>query len=394
MPVPQPEQTAVSRSRVLVVFGTRPEAIKMAPVVRAIDASPALEAVCCVTAQHREMLDQALRTFDLIPAHDLDLMRPGQGLSELTARVLGGMRGVIEREAPAAVLVQGDTTTTMATALAAFYAGVPVGHVEAGLRTGDIRSPWPEEMNRRVATVLADFHFAPTAAARDRLLGEGVPADAVTLTGNTVIDALLSVRDRLNDPNSAESAEARAALPFLDDADPRRVVLVTCHRRESFGAGLERILDAVRELARRPDVLVVLPVHLNPAVSARVRARLSGHDRVVLTEPQPYIPFVRLMSRSRLILTDSGGVQEEAPSLGVPVLVMRETTERREGIDAGTSELVGTDPDRIVRAAERLLDDPDYYESVARRENPYGDGGAGARIAKALESALREASTA
>ena len=366
--------------KVLSVFGTRPEAIKMAPVVEALRDDPAIDARVCVTAQHRGMLDQVLEAFAITPDHDLDLMRPGQDLTDVTARVLTGMRGVLEAEAPDWVLVHGDTTTAMAAALAAFYARVRIGHVEAGLRTHDLSRPFPEEMNRCVVDRIADLMFAPTPRSRQNLLDENLAADRVLVTGNTVIDALLQVRDRVTSGAQAEAMGER--FGFLDPG--KRTLLVTGHRRESFGEGFERLCRALRRLAARDDLQVVYPVHLNPNVQEPVRRILHGLDAVHLIDPLDYLPFVYLMTRADIILTDSGGVQEEAPSLGKPVLVTREVTERPEAVDAGTVALLGTDEERIVAEVTALLDEPSRYAAFARAVNPYGDGAAAERIAAAL----------
>lgn len=363
--------------RVLVVFGTRPEAIKMAPVVRVLQSSSAVETRVCVTAQHRQMLDQVLDLFGIVAEHDLDLMAPGQDLTDITTRVLTGLRGVLTESRPELVLVHGDTTTTLATTLAAYYQRIPVGHVEAGLRTGNPYSPWPEEINRKVTGAVATHHFAPTPRARDNLLAERVDPDRIVVTGNTVIDALLDVVQRVRG-DEALGESMRARFPFLDPA--RRLVLVTGHRRESFGGGFERICTGLARLADREDTQVVYPVHLNPNVKEPVERNLGRHPNVELIAPLDYLPFVYLMDRASLIVTDSGGIQEEAPSLGKPVLVMRDSTERPEAVDAGTVELVGTDTDRIVDRATRLLDDPEAYAAMARAHNPYGDGRAAERI--------------
>lgn len=368
--------------RVLTVFGTRPEAIKMAPVVKALAVSPQIEARVCVTAQHREMLDQVLDLFRIVPDYDLNLMKPGQDLTDITANVLHGLKPVLADFAPDLVLVHGDTTTTMAASLAAYYQRIPVGHVEAGLRTGDILSPWPEEVNRKVASAITRLHFAPTKRSQQNLLAENVSADQIFVTGNTVIDALHEVVARIED-DTALAQELAERLP-LDPA--KRMVLITGHRRESFGGGFERICAAVRRIAARPDVEIVYPVHLNPNVKGPVEAHLSGLQNVRLIEPQDYLPFVYLMHRSTLILTDSGGVQEEAPSLGKPVLVMRDTTERPEAVEAGTVRLVGTDEDLIVSSAEHLLDDQAAYQAMSFAHNPYGDGFAASRIIEAIHA--------
>jgi UDP-N-acetylglucosamine 2-epimerase (non-hydrolysing) len=367
--------------RVLSVFGTRPEAIKMAPVVLALQRVPGIQSHVCVTGQHRQMLDQVLKLFDIQPDHDLNIMRPGQDLTDVTSNILLGLREVLRQGRYDLVLVHGDTTTTMAAAMAAFYEKVDVGHVEAGLRTGNPLSPWPEEMNRGVVGRLARLHFAPTARAREALLTENVVADDIWVTGNTVIDALQHVADTLRrTPALREQMAAR--FPFLDGAC--RLVTVTGHRRENFGDGFERICQALKRLSLRPDIQIVYPVHLNPSVQEPVRRILGDASNVHLIEPLDYLPFVHLMNRSHLIITDSGGVQEEAPSLGKPVLVMRDTTERPEAVEAGTVRLVGTDIERIGAEANRLLDDELAYQRMARAMNPYGDGKAAERIVQAI----------
>ena len=366
----------VDKLRVLSIFGTRPEAIKMAPVVRGLAAADDIDGRVCVTAQHREMLDQVLDLFAIKPDYDLDLMRPGQGLEDITAGVLHGLSSVLDDFQPQLVLVHGDTTTTLASSLAAYYRKIPVGHVEAGLRTGNIFSPWPEEVNRKVAGAIASLHFAPTEQSKRNLLAEAVPEQAILVTGNTVIDALIDVVAKLEaDPAQMANFATRFGL------DPaKRMLLVTGHRRESFGDGFVRICEALALLAARSDVEIVYPVHLNPNVKGPVEEKLSGFANVHLIPPQDYLPFVYLMSRAAVILTDSGGVQEEAPSLGKPVLVMRETTERPEAVDAGTVKLVGTDATRIVSEVNRLLDDRSAYEAMSFAHNPYGDGKAVDRI--------------
>ena len=371
----------IDRPRILCVFGTRPEAIKMAPVIRALAApSSGLEPVVCVTDQHREMLDQVLRFFDVTPDHRLGVMRPGQTPSEIAARVLERLPAVIDDVRPAGVLVQGDTTTTVAAALAAFHARVPVGHVEAGLRTNRLDAPFPEEANRRLTTVVARWHFAPTPGARENLLREHVTASSVVVTGNPGVDALLWAVERLRD---------RQVGPRLPAEATRRLVLVTAHRRESFGAPLVELCGALRELAERnPDVELVYPVHLNPQVQEPVRRILRAHPRIHLLPPVGYAELVDLLRRCHLVLTDSGGIQEEAPSLGKPVLVLRDTTERGEGIAAGTARLVGTSRRRIVAETERLLGDAAAYEAMARAHNPYGDGRASERIVRVLRRTL------
>jgi UDP-N-acetylglucosamine 2-epimerase (non-hydrolysing) len=373
--------------KVLTVFGTRPEAIKMAPVVKVLAADSAFDARVCVTAQHRQMLDQVLDLFAIRPDFDLNLMQPGQDLSDITSNVLLGMRDVYRQWLPDIVLVHGDTTTTLAASLSAYYAKVKVGHVEAGLRTHNKFAPWPEEMNRCLTGVLADMHFAPTPTARENLLADGVADKAIHVTGNTVIDALLDVVQRLRD-DAALRSRMESRFSFIDPA--KRLILVTGHRRENFGAGFEAICHALAEIARRDDVQIAYPVHLNPDVQEPVYRILSGVAEVHLIEPQDYLPFVYLMDRSALIITDSGGVQEEAPTLGKPVLVMRDTTERSEAVEAGTVKLIGTDRVKIVDEVNRLLDDPVTYGAMSRAHNPYGDGLAAHRIRDILKTGLTQ----
>lgn len=373
------------KKKVMIVFGTRPEAIKMAPVVAALKSEPELETVVVVTAQHRQMLDQVLDLFQIQPDVDLDLMQPSQDLPGLTARILDGVTKAISQHEPALVLVHGDTTTTFATSLAAFYGKVPVAHVEAGLRTGNLYSPWPEEANRKLTGALASLHFAPTEGSRNNLLKEGVSPESVHVTGNTVIDALLSVTRRISeDPDLARDLASR--FPFLDSS--KRMLLITGHRRENFGDGFEQICLAIKDIASRGDTQVVYPVHLNPNVQEPVNRILGGLENVHLIAPQDYLPFVYLMSRAYLILTDSGGIQEEAPSLGKPVLVMRDTTERPEAVSAGTVVLVGTQRGVITTNANRLLDDEPAYVAMAMAHNPYGDGESSRRIAEAVRERL------
>ena len=368
--------------KILSVFGTRPEAIKMAPVVKALANAANMDARVCVTAQHRQMLDQVLHLFDIVPDYDLDLMKAQQDLTDVTANVLVGLRPVLAEFHPDLVLVHGDTTTTLATSLAAYYQRIPVGHVEAGLRTGDILSPWPEEINRKVAGTIAALHFAPTASARENLLAENVPAAHIHVTGNTVIDALF---EGLSLIEANPALEKDLAARFALDSN-RRMILVTGHRRESFGGGFERICAALRAIAARQDIEIVYPVHLNPNVRGPVENLLDGVANIHLISPQDYLPFVYLMKRSTLILTDSGGVQEEAPSLGKPVLVMRDTTERPDALVAGTVKLVGTDEGAIVRNVTELLDNEDAYRAMSLAHNPYGDGKAARRIVHAIEA--------
>ncbi|ETT02730.1 UDP-N-acetylglucosamine 2-epimerase (non-hydrolyzing) [Providencia sp. PROV188] len=370
--------------KVLTVFGTRPEAIKMAPLVHALADDADFEAKVCVTAQHREMLDQVLNLFEITPDYDLNIMKPGQDLTDITCRILEGLKAVFADFQPDVVLVHGDTATTMATSLAAFYHRIPVGHVEAGLRTGNLYSPWPEEGNRKIAGHLAQYHFAPTENSRQNLLNESIPDSHIFVTGNTVIDALLWVKEKVMG-NQNMMAELAGNYPFIDPN--KKMLLVTGHRRESFGGGFERICHALADIAQtHPDVQVVYPVHLNPNVSEPVKRILHGIDNIILISPQEYLPFVYLMNHAYLILTDSGGIQEEAPSLGKPVLVMRDTTERPEAVDAGTVRLVGTDTKTIVNEVNRLLTDEAEYHEMSRAHNPYGDGHACQRILAALKS--------
>jgi len=370
-------------SKILFVFGTRPEAIKLCPLIQRLRSQPDdFQVRVAVTAQHRDMLDSGLEAFGVRPDFDLDLMQPGQTLCGITARILGGIETVLNSERPHLVVVQGDTNTTFAAALGAFYRGVPVAHIEAGLRTGDLRQPFPEEMNRVLTSRIAEFHFAPTRGAEAALLHEGVAPERIFVTGNTGIDAVLWVRYAL------EQGELHApAWPWLDPA--RRLVLVTCHRRENFGPGFDRAMRALALVAERPDVQVVYPVHRNPNVLGPAHSQLSGHANIVLLDPLPYVAFVDLMRRCWMIITDSGGIQEEAPSLGKPVLVLREKTERPEAVEAGTVKLVGTDERQIVAEAARLLDDEREYTRMTRVHNPYGDGRACERIAQVLATAMR-----
>ena len=374
--------------KILSVFGTRPEAIKMAPVVKALAQDSTFETKVCVTGQHRQMLDQALEVFGIKPDFDLNLMLPDQELGVFTGRVLADMPGVFAQWRPDMVLVHGDTTTSVATALAAYYAKIAVGHVEAGLRTGNKYSPWPEELNRHLISVLADLHFAPTQTAHANLVREGIAPDRILVTGNTIIDALLTVRQRI-ETDEALRVRLAALFPFLDER--KRLVLVTGHRRENFGEGFEKICQALASIAGRDDVQVVYPVHLNPHVQEPVTRILSGIDNVFLLDPLPYLPFVYLLCRCALVLTDSGGIQEEAPSVDKPVFVMREATEREEILDAGLARLVGTDSRRIEEAVNSLLDDAAAYKSMVEASNPYGDGKAAARILAGLKQWERSA---
>ena len=367
--------------KVLIIFGTRPEAIKMAPVVKGFQAAaPAIQTVVCVTAQHRQMLDQVLKLFDISPEHDLNIMKPGQDLFDITSNILVGLKTVLAAEKPDLVLVHGDTTTTLAASLAAYYAGVPVGHVEAGLRTGNKHAPFPEEINRKLTGSIADWHFAPTDASRNNLLREGVDPSTIFVTGNTVIDALLATTRRLHEQPELTTA-FDAQFKFLDPA--KKLILVTGHRRENFGEGFQNICQALADIAcSAPDIEVLYPVHLNPNVRQPVAEILAARQlsNVHLIDPVDYLPFVYLMNRAHLIITDSGGVQEEAPSLGKPVLVMRDTTERPEAVAAGTVKLVGTAREAIVKECLNLLNNPADYLSMSQAHNPYGDGQATQRI--------------
>ncbi|MCB0164576.1 MAG: UDP-N-acetylglucosamine 2-epimerase (non-hydrolyzing) [Anaerolineae bacterium] len=363
--------------KVISVFGTRPEAIKMAPIVKTLANSDQIISRVCVTAQHRHMLDQVLSLFEIEPDYDLNVMKAGQSPTQVAAAILQGLTSILREEQPDWLLVQGDTTTVMAAAIGAFYAGVKVGHVEAGLRTYDKRQPFPEEINRRIASVTADVHFAPTATARQNLLQENIPADTVFVTGNPVIDALQWVANLSYQPETG---------PLAGIPGRRRLILVTAHRRENFGQPLENICQALRSLAEayKDDVQIVYPVHLNPNVQKPVYQALGDISNITLLPPIEYLPFVYLLKNTHLVLTDSGGIQEEAPSLGKPVLVMREVTERPEAVEAGTVRLVGTDSSHIIETVRHLLDDPQAYQQMARAVNPYGDGRAAGRIKQAL----------
>ncbi|HHL39339.1 MAG TPA: UDP-N-acetylglucosamine 2-epimerase (non-hydrolyzing) [Deltaproteobacteria bacterium] len=369
--------------RIATVFGTRPEAVKLAPVIWELRRSEGFETMVTVTSQHREMLDQPLEIFDIEPDHDLNIMRPGQDLFDISVRALEGLGRLFKENRPDCVLVQGDTTTTFIGALAAFYLKIPVGHVEAGLRTGNRYSPFPEEMNRKITTSIATLHFAPTERARENLLAENVAPEDVYVTGNTAIDALLWLIDK------RECNLEEALGPEVSARTEGRFILVTTHRRESFGRPMRNTMEAVAEIASMfPDVSVIFPVHLNPNVRREAFALLKDVENVFLLEPLDYHTFVHLMNRCSVILTDSGGIQEEAPSLGKPVLVLRENTERPEGVEAGTARLVGTDKALIVDEVARLLGDEDYYASMAGARNPYGDGRAAGRIVSILAERL------
>lgn len=375
--------------KILIIFGTRPEAIKMAPVVKGFQmASPDIHTVVCVTAQHRQMLDQVLNLFNITPEYDLNVMQPGQDLFDITCNILLGLKQVLASEKPDLILVHGDTTTTLAASLAAYYSGVQVGHVEAGLRTGHKRAPFPEEMNRKLTGVIADLHFAPTQVARSNLLREGVDPETIFVTGNTVIDALLETTQRLKDTQEL-NASFDQQFQFLDQS--KKLILVTGHRRENFGHGFENICNALADIAdNTPDVEILYPVHLNPNVRQPVADILAARQlaNVHLIDPVDYLPFVYLMNRAYLIITDSGGVQEEAPSLGKPVLVMRNTTERPEAVAAGTVKLVGTSREAIVKETLNLLHNPAEYLQMSQAHNPYGDGQAAGRIVQTVLAVL------
>ena len=372
----------MTKKKILTVFGTRPEAIKMAPLVHALAGDERFEAKVCVTAQHREMLDQVLELFEITPDYDLNLMKPGQDLTDITCGILQGLKPILSEFKPEHVLVHGDTATTFSTTLAAYYQQIKVGHVEAGLRTGNIYSPWPEEGNRKLTGTLADLHFSPTETSKQNLLNESTPENKIIVTGNTVIDALLEVIEKL-ESNLELKASLQAKFDFLDSE--KRLVLITGHRRESFGGGFERICEAIAQMSQKfPDVEFVYPMHLNPNVREPVNRLLKGLTNVFLIEPLDYLPFVYLMNKAYVLLTDSGGIQEEAPSLGKPVLVMRDTTERPEAVDAGTVMLVGTDVDTIVKELSTLLTSESAYKEMSFAHNPYGDGKACQRICDAL----------
>jgi len=376
---------ATKRPRILVIFGTRPEAIKMFPVVKALHAAERFDVRVAVTAQHREMLDQVLQTAGIEPDIDLDLMQPGQSLDALSSRIITRFGEALDEERPDRVLVHGDTLTTMMATLACYFRRIPVGHVEAGLRSGDIYAPWPEEVNRKVTGVVSDLHFAPTEQAADALRAENVPDTAIRVTGNTVIDALLEARAKISENPSL----APVVAPLRQRFEGRRIIAVTAHRRENFGAGMREIASALRTLSQRGDVAIIYPMHPNPNVADVMRPALDGNENIALIEPLDYLNFVAMMDSSHIVLTDSGGIQEEAPSLGKPVLVMRDTTERPEGVAAGTAHLVGANHDRIVNETVRLLDDPEAYATMAKAHNPYGDGKASTRIADVLTEFYR-----
>ena len=375
--------------KVLLVFGTRPEAIKMAPLVKAFEKEPDIEMSVCVTAQHRQMLDQVLEIFDITPAYDLDIMKQEQDLYDVTLNVLFGMKKILEEYNPDVVLVHGDTTTTFATALAAFYKQIKVGHVEAGLRTYNLYSPWPEEANRQLTGVLANWHFAPTEGAKANLLQEHKPEKNIIVTGNTVIDALFLVIDKIEKDEKLKATIVKTIETQYQLQENRKIILVTGHRRENFGEGFIHICEALAQIAQKnTDVDIVYPVHLNPNVQKPVKEMLSSIENIYLIKPLQYESFVYLMSRAYMIITDSGGIQEEAPSLGKPVLVMRDTTERPEAVEAGTVKLVGTNKEKIIKEAQKLLDDKKAYDTMSKAHNPYGDGKASERIVGFIKGQL------
>ncbi|BED88885.1 UDP-N-acetyl glucosamine 2-epimerase [Pseudoalteromonas sp. MM1] len=374
--------------KILSIFGTRPEAIKMAPLVKALNEAEGIDAKVCVTAQHREMLDQVLDLFEIVPDYDLNIMKPGQSLYDVTTNILLGLKPILEEFKPDLILVHGDTSTTLSASLAAFYQQIPVGHVEAGLRTGNLASPWPEEGNRKLTGAITKLHFAPTDTSQQNLLNEGVDLNDIVVTGNTVIDALLQVVDKVK-KDDALITTLKAQFPELDET--KKLILVTGHRRESFGGGFERICEALAEIATaHPEAQVLYPMHLNPNVREPVNRILKNVDNVHLIEPQDYLPFVYLMNQAHIIVTDSGGVQEEAPSLGKPVLVMRDTTERPEAVEAGTVKLVGTNKERIISEVKNLLTNAQEYQTMSRAHNPYGDGKACERIVAKIKQHFKD----
>ena len=369
--------------KILHVFGTRPEAIKMAPLVKACEANKNLESRVCVTAQHREMLDQVLELFEIVPDYDLNLMTPGQTLNDVTSAILLKLKPILLEYQPDLLLVHGDTATTFAASLAAYYEKIDVGHVEAGLRTGNIYSPWPEEINRKLTGSIARFHFAPTSVSKQNLINEGFPVSQIFITGNTLIDALLSVKEKI-DTYVALASALSSQFKTIDFS--KKLILVTGHRRENFGSGFEAICGALSKLAeKRPNLEIVYPVHLNPNVQTPVKKYLSAYKNIHLIEPLDYLPFIYLMTKSHLILTDSGGIQEEAPSLGKPVLIMRDTTERSEAVNAGAVKLVGTGEEKIIAEVDKLLDDMGAYNRMSCSTNPYGDGTAAHSIVQIIE---------
>lgn len=377
----------MNRMKILLIFGTRPEAIKMAPLVKQLEKhNQEFQTFVCVTAQHREMLDQVLELFEIKPQYDLNIMKPNQDLFEVTTSIISGLKPILKQLNPDLVLVHGDTTTTFAASLAAFYASIPVGHVEAGLRTGNKHAPFPEEMNRKLTTAIADVHFSPTHASKNNLIKEGVSSDKIHITGNTVIDALLTVVEKINNNNQLKE-KFNSDFNFLDKE--KKLILITGHRRENFGNGFENICNALADIAdENSDIEILYPVHLNPNVRKPVSDILASRNlkNVFLIEPLDYLPFVYLMNRAYFIITDSGGIQEEAPSLGKPVLVMRDSTERPEAVEAGTVLLVGTERERIVKEASTLLENIDKYMSMSKSHNPYGDGKAAKKIVDVIKN--------
>ncbi|WP_039992376.1 non-hydrolyzing UDP-N-acetylglucosamine 2-epimerase [Paraglaciecola chathamensis] len=372
--------------KILSIFGTRPEAIKMAPLIKALSDNESIESKVCVTAQHREMLDQVLKLFEIVPDYDLNIMKSGQNLNQITSLILQELKFVLGDFKPNLVLVHGDTATTFAASLAAYYEQIPVGHIEAGLRTGNIYSPWPEEGNRKLTAAIVSYHFAPTDTAKHNLLKENYDASTIEVTGNTVIDALLMTKSKIDNDTSL-SMTLNNSFPMINKS--RKLILVTGHRRESFGSGFEQICEALVITAKSyPDVQILYPVHLNPNVREPVNRILRDIDNIYLIEPQEYLPFIYLMDRAYLILTDSGGIQEEAPSLGKPVLVMRDTTERPEAVKAGTVRLIGTNVQNITSAISELIENNDLYEKMSRAHNPYGDGSASKYIVKSILNAM------
>lgn len=369
--------------KILSIFGTRPEAVKMAPVVHALNQSKRISHKVCVTAQHREMLDSVLKIFDIQPDFDLNIMKTAQSLEQITASILHELSVVLKQEKPDRILVHGDTATTFTASLAAFYQKIPIGHVEAGLRTQNLYSPWPEEGNRKLTSALADLHFAPTDTTRQNLLLENIAKDRIHVTGNTVIDAILWARQKI-DTSPDLKTRLNQSLPPLSNG--KRQILITGHRRENFGGGLQQICEAIRTLAQDSSLQIIYPVHLNPQVQKPVYSLLDGLDNVHLLPPQDYLPFVELLGRTHILLTDSGGLQEEAPALGIPTLLMRETTERPEAIEAGTVKMVGTDARRLVSETRHLLENPDAWQKMADSINPYGNGDASQKILLALEN--------
>lgn len=371
--------------KILIVFGTRPEAIKMAPIIKELEKISRFEICVCVTGQHRQMLDQVLKLFDIKPKYDLNLMRPNQTLTDITIDVLKGMNAILDVEKPNLVLVHGDTTTSFVASLSCFYKKIKVGHVEAGLRTNDIYSPWPEEANRQLTSKLSEIHFAPTNDAKLNLIKEGVEEERICVTGNSVIDALFFASSKID---SDANLERELADKFLFLNENKKMILVTGHRRENFGEGFEKICSALRKISENKNIQVVYPVHLNPRVQEPVKRTLAGIENIYLIEPQDYLPFIYLMKKSYLILTDSGGIQEEAPSLGKPVLVMRNTTERPEAVAAGSVKLVGTDENHILKNVNCLIDSKDLYMKISKVKNPYGEGDAAIKIVNKIKEFL------